>query len=159
MNIKKNLLSNTDSIAIDLYDSNYINNKGAKLYRPESYAESVEYYRLAATMGNVQSISNLGYCYLYGRGIEADLSLAVAYFKFDIKIESEDKVYELFTFLNPKNCSIPSLAMEYVKSDIFSSFDQYIQGSLTALSMYKDWLIKGGYIIWKKKNMKTLLLK
>lgn len=62
---------------------------------------------------------------------------AVAYFKFDIKIDSEDKVYELFTFLKPKNCSIPSLADEYRASSIFSSFDQYVQGSLTALSMYK----------------------
>ncbi len=95
MNTKKNLLSNTDSIAIDLYDSNYINNKGAKLYRPESYAESVEYYRLAAAMGNVQSISNLGYCYLYGRGIEADLSLAVAYFKLAVKRNNVDAAYKL----------------------------------------------------------------
>lgn len=62
---------------------------------------------------------------------------AVAYFKFDIKIDSEDKVYELFTFLNPKNCSIPSLAMEYVKSGIFSNFDQYVQESLIALSEFK----------------------
>ena len=62
---------------------------------------------------------------------------AVAYFKFDIKIDSEDKVYELFTFLNPKNCSIPSLAMEYVKSGVFSNFDQYVQGSLIALSEFK----------------------
>ena len=62
---------------------------------------------------------------------------AVAYFKFDIKIDSEDKVYELFTFLNPKNCSIPSLATEYVKSGVFSNFDQYVQGSLIALSEFK----------------------
>lgn len=95
MNTKKNLLSKTDNIAIDLYDSNYINNKGAKLYSPESYAESVEYYRLAAAMGNVQSISNLGYCYLYGRGIEADLSLAVAYFKLAVKHENVDAAYKL----------------------------------------------------------------
>lgn len=62
---------------------------------------------------------------------------AVAYFKFDIKIDSEDKVYELFTFLNPKNCSIPSLADEYRNSGVFSNFDQYVQGSLIALSEFK----------------------
>lgn len=60
MSINKNLLTNADKISIDLNDSNYINNKGAKLYKPESYAESVEYYRLATAMGNTHSISNLG---------------------------------------------------------------------------------------------------
>lgn len=95
MSINKNLLTNADKISIDLNDSNYINNKGAKLYKPESYAESVEYYRLATAMGNTHSISNLGYCYLYGRGIKADLSLAIAYFKIAIKYRDVDAAYKL----------------------------------------------------------------
>lgn len=95
MSINKNLLTNADNIAVDLNDSNYINNKGVKLYKPDSYAESVEYYRLAAVMGSTHSISNLGYCYLYGRGIEPDLSLAIAYFKVAAKYQDVNAAYKL----------------------------------------------------------------
>ena len=62
---------------------------------------------------------------------------AVAYFKYDIAIDSDEKVYELFTFLNPRTCSVGSLAEEYTKSESFSTFSKYVQGSLTALTMYK----------------------
>lgn len=59
MNDNKVFLTVTDNNAVLLDDSNYINNKGANLYRPDTYLEAVEYYRLAAAMGNVHSISNL----------------------------------------------------------------------------------------------------
>ncbi len=88
-------LSPLDMEAISLHDSNYINNKGAKLYDPETYLQSVEYYRLGAAMGNDQSISNLGYCYLYGRGIEPNTSLAIAYFKIAAMRSNVDAAYKL----------------------------------------------------------------
>lgn len=88
-------LTMTDMEAIGYGDSNYINNKGAKLYAPETYGKSVEYYRLAATMGNVQAISNLGYCYLYGRSIEKNISLAIAYFKVAAMRDNVDAAYKL----------------------------------------------------------------
>ncbi len=77
---KKVELSNTDFIAIRDNDRNYLLNKGAKLYVDETYYQSVEYYRLAASMGEPKAISNLGYCYLYGRDIEVNVDLAIAYF-------------------------------------------------------------------------------
>ena len=46
MNGNKVFLTRTDNNAILLDDSNYINNKGANLYRPDTYLEAVEYYRL-----------------------------------------------------------------------------------------------------------------
>lgn len=88
-------LSATDFNAIDLLDSNYLNSKGAKQYVGTNYASSVEYYRLAAAMGNLHAISNLGYCYLYGRDIEANLSLAIAYFKIAARREDVDAAYKL----------------------------------------------------------------
>lgn len=88
-------LTPADLTAVELNDSNYINNKGAKFYAPESYEFSVEYYRLAAAMGNVHAISNLGYCYLYGRSIEANTSLAMAYFKIAAAKGDVDAVYKL----------------------------------------------------------------
>lgn len=95
MNGNKVFLTGTDNNAVLLGDSNYINNKGANLYRPDTYMEAVEYYRLAAAMGNVYSISNLGYCYLYGRGIEANLSLALAYFRVAANKGDVDAAYKL----------------------------------------------------------------
>ena len=46
MNGNKVFLTGTDNNAILLDDSNYINNKGVNLYRPDTYLEAVEYYRL-----------------------------------------------------------------------------------------------------------------
>ena len=95
MSGNKNFLTKTDNNAVLLGDSNYINNKGANFYRPDTYMEAVGYYRLAAAMGNVNSISNLGYCYLYGRGIEANLSLALAYFIVAANKGDVDAAYKL----------------------------------------------------------------
>jgi len=95
MSENRGFLSATDNVAVDAGDSNYINNKGAKLYAPESYAQSVEYYRLAAAMGNAHAISNLGYCYLYGRSVKSELSLAIAYFKTAAQRRNVDAAYKL----------------------------------------------------------------
>lgn len=88
-------LTNTDLRAIELGDAGYINNKGASLYAPETYAKAVEYYRLAAAMGDAHAISNLGYCYLYGRDIEQNTSLAIAYFTLAALREDVDAAYKL----------------------------------------------------------------
>lgn len=95
MRDEKFTLTATDYNAIDLLDSEYLNNKGAKQYIETDYAVSVEYYRLAAAMGNLHAISNLGYCYLYGRDIDANLSLAIAYFKIATRREHVDAAYKL----------------------------------------------------------------
>ena len=88
-------LTATDIRAVDLGDSNYINNKGASFYREGTYAQAVEYYRLAAAMGNLNAVSNLGYCYLYGRDIEPDTELAISYFKTAAARGSVDAAYKL----------------------------------------------------------------
>ena len=92
---EKLILTPTDMSAVMLFDSDYINNKGAKLYSPDTYDQSVEYYRLAAAMGNIHAISNLGYCYLYGRSIEPNLSLALAYFRIAAMKRDVDACYKL----------------------------------------------------------------
>ena len=57
----------------------------------------LKYYRIAASMGNVQSLANLGYCYYYGRGCEKDLKLAFAYFKMAARFKNTDALYKLST--------------------------------------------------------------
>ena len=88
-------LTNADITAIENGDGNFINNKGASFYSKQEYDKAVEYYRLAASMGNLQAVSNLGYCYLYGRDIEDNLSLALGYFKIASKRGSVDASYKL----------------------------------------------------------------
>lgn len=88
-------LNNADMTAINDGAEAYINNKGVKFYNDGSYHKAVEYYRLGATMGCVNSISNLGYCYLYGRDIEKNTSLAIAYFTLASKKGDIDAAYKL----------------------------------------------------------------
>lgn len=76
-------------------DADKYNNKGAFYYRDGDYKKAVEYYRLAATLGDVHAVSNLGYCYLYGRGIDVDVDLAVAYFQIAARNMDVDAAYKL----------------------------------------------------------------
>lgn len=88
-------LSEADYKAIENNDSGYLNSKGANFYRDGEYGLAAAYYHLAASMGNSDAMSNLGYCYLYGRHTEPNLSLAIAYFKLAAKNENIDATYKL----------------------------------------------------------------
>lgn len=46
-------------------------------------------------MGNMDAMSNLGYCYLYGRHTEPSVSLAIAYFTLAAKKGNIDTTYKL----------------------------------------------------------------
>ena len=77
MNEKEGLtmfqLTQTDKQALYNDDAEYFTDKGARAYSREEYREAVEYYRIAASLGETQAIANLGYCYLYGRAIERNI--------------------------------------------------------------------------------------
>lgn len=47
-------------------------NAGAEAYQKGDFAAAVTFYRKAADAGNVIALSNLGYCYYYGRSIPVD---------------------------------------------------------------------------------------
>ena len=87
-------LSDADFFAIRGKDSDFLLSKGVEKYG-DDYEESIEYYRLSAAMGNPQAISNLGYCYLYGRSIEPNVSLALAYFTIAADFGVIDAFYKL----------------------------------------------------------------
>ena len=72
--------------------------KGADLYNGENYTEAIEYYQIAAAMKNSIAVSNLGYCYLYGRGIPKDEEKAVLYFTIAARQNNIDALYKLGTF-------------------------------------------------------------
>ena len=88
-------LTLTDLTALAKHDHDYLNQKGATFYTDEQYDLAVEYYRLAASLGNVDSLSNLGYCYLYGRSIPKNASLALAYFNLAAEQDCIDALYKL----------------------------------------------------------------
>lgn len=88
-------LTATDLLAIEKDNADHLLDKGAYYYGEGQYAEAVEYYRLAAAMGSAQAIANLGYCYLYGRELEANLSQAIAYFKIAADRRNVDAAYKL----------------------------------------------------------------
>ena len=88
---------NENKVALEDFNSDYFNSRGAELYRDEEYETAIEYYRIAAAMGNVQSLANLGYCYYYGRGCKKDLKLAFAYFKMAARFKNTDALYKLST--------------------------------------------------------------
>lgn len=80
--------------AIKVNDSDALLKRGADNYMEGNYKEAVEYYRLSSSMGNSQATSNLGYCYLYGRGIEINEELAFYYFQIS-ESSCIDSVYKI----------------------------------------------------------------
>ena len=88
-------LAAADYAAIMDKDDGYINQKGAQFYTMSNYADAVQYYHIAAAMGNCDAISNLGYCYLYGRDMEQNTSLALAYFRIAASRGHIDALYKL----------------------------------------------------------------
>lgn len=117
-------LTNTDFRAIDDDEFNYLSNKGANLYINEDYSKSIEYYRIAACMGDVQAICNLGYSYLYGRGVDINYSLAMAYFNIAAKKGDIDAAYKLGYIYSVEDYGVidPELSVYYYNIAIRNLF-------------------------------------
>lgn len=47
-------------------------NEGADAYQRGDYETAIRLYKKSADMGNITALSNLGYCYYYGRSIPVD---------------------------------------------------------------------------------------
>lgn len=89
------MLTPADFAALASKDDGYFNQKGARHYTMSNYTEAVQYYHIAAALGNCDAISNLGYCYLYGRNMEQNTSLALAYFRIAASHGHIDALYKL----------------------------------------------------------------
>lgn len=89
------MLTPADFAALASKDDGYFNQKGARHYTMSNYTDAVQYYHIAAAMGNCDAISNLGYCYLYGRNMEQNTSLALAYFGIAASHGHIDALYKL----------------------------------------------------------------
>ncbi len=111
-------MTNADTEAVRNGDSEYILNKGANLYKLKKYEEATEYYHLAGAMGNDTALSNLGYCYLYGRHTEANTSLALQYFKLAADKGNVDACYKLGDIYSRDkwNMKDPEMSVYYYKT-------------------------------------------
>lgn len=88
-------LTRTDMEAVKRGDSNYILNKGANCYMQKDYENAVSYYQLASSMGNIQANCNLAYCHLYGRSVEPNRDLAIAYLELAADRKNIEACYKL----------------------------------------------------------------
>jgi len=91
-------ITSVELMAAERSDANYFLNKGADLYNDGKYKKAMEYYEVAAGMGHPQAVSNLGYCYLYGRGVSKDEKKAFLYFSIAASRENIDGLYKMATF-------------------------------------------------------------
>ena len=88
-------LTRADKYAIQNQDSDYLLNKGVHYYNEQDYEVAVEYYHLASAIGNARAVCNLGYCYMYGRGLPADTSLSLSYFRISADQREVEALYKL----------------------------------------------------------------
>lgn len=111
-------MTNADAEAVRNGDSDYLLSKGANLYKLKQYDEAAEYYHLAAAMGNDTALSNLGYCYLYGRHTEANTSLAIQYFKLAADRGNVDACYKLGDIYSRDKWKMkdPEMSLYYYKT-------------------------------------------
>ena len=70
-------------------------NKGAKAYKQGKYAKAIRLYKEAAKLGNITAMSNLGYCYYYGREIPVDKTKAREYWETAAIHDDINAIYKL----------------------------------------------------------------
>ena len=88
-------LTKTDKAAIQSGDSKYLETKGNKYFYDQDYEVALEYYRLAAAMGNDKAIGNIGYCYMYGIGVPEEIDIAFSYFKIAMENRDVESFYKM----------------------------------------------------------------
>ena len=88
-------LTKADKAAIQNGDSNYLVNKGIRYYRDQEYEVSIDYFHLAATMGNGKAMGYLGVCYMNGQGVPAEMDLSLSYFRMATDTRDVEAFYQL----------------------------------------------------------------
>jgi len=88
-------LTKADKVAIQGGDSNYLVNKGIRYYYDKDYEVAMDYYHLAAAMGNGKAIGCIGTCYLYGRGVPEEIDLALSYYHIAMDVRDVDTFYQM----------------------------------------------------------------
>lgn len=150
-------LTEADKKAVSLCDGNYLNSKGAKLYEERKFTDALEYYRLAATLGCNQAISNIGYCYLYGRDIKPNISLAISYFEYAaVQREVIDAAYKLSDIYSSDKWGVKNeelsvyylrMAISYIADDYADEFSAINEHTYPRFLHYPSLCLAAGKIL------------
>ena len=88
-------LTKADKAAIQSGDSNYLVNKGIRYYYDKDYEVAMDYFHLAAAMGNGKAIGSIGTCYLYGHGVPEENDIAMSYLRIAMDLRDVDAFYRM----------------------------------------------------------------
>ena len=94
-------------------------NQGAKAYQsetPEGFRTAVRYYLESASLGNGQAMTNLGYCYTYGRGVTNNPAEGFRYFVQAAKLGNPEAIMKV---ADAYQCG------QFVKKDEIRAFQFY----------------------------------
>ena len=94
-------------------------NQGAKAYQsetPEGFRTAVRYYLESASLGNGQAMTNLGYCYTYGRGVTKNPAEGFRYFVQAAKLGNPEAIMKV---ADAYQCG------QFVKKDEIRAFQFY----------------------------------
>ncbi len=69
--------------------------EGISYYRAGNFKEAIKHYELAGSLGNKDALTNLGYCYYYGRGTDIDYKKAYMFFEMAAKEGNITATYKL----------------------------------------------------------------
>lgn len=81
--------------AFEIENHSDISLEGMITHRDKKYDDSMEYFHLAAAMGNAQAMADLGMCYFHGRGCKKNYDLAFSYSQLAAKKMNIDGLYYL----------------------------------------------------------------
>ena len=160
---------------------------GADFYVKGNYEKAYPYYLVSSLMGNAQAISNLGYCFMYGRSVPVNKDLAIACFtlasekniteasyklgtiyKYDDKYKNMDlaKEYYIKAFNSLRDyydyVDYPSLCLEVARDKLYNSlYEKDIYGAYLLLKIAEDGYsndLKRGFTPHEKQYNATLEL-
>lgn len=110
---------------------------GGDAYIRKDFKKAFANYNLAAAMGNMDAVSNLGYCYMYGNGVEKNFELALEYFKLAASNDNIDALYKLGTFYASEKYNMQNFAI----ADKFFDRAFSLAKSQHRLSLYPSLLL------------------
>ena len=97
-------------------------NKGADAYQAGDYETAIRLYQKSADMGNITALSNLGYCYYYGRSIPIDKTKAKECWDKAAIFGDIPSVYKLGEYVQVRRFTAKSrLFTRFVQKGIFVS--------------------------------------
>ena len=117
-------------------ESTTINNIGAAYYTKEDYKNAFPYYLVSALMGDDQALSNLGYCFMYGRYVEKNEEIAIALFTMAANRNNPEACYKLATIYRyNKDYKNNLLARKYIITAFNNIYDNYYYSQSPSLCL------------------------